>query len=97
MTGPTVDIKDRSPNEDLVSFLERMLDLAKSGELRSALVVTCYDDCSVNHSWRMDKRNSARMMLAQLIISQHELITALGLSDDASILAQKLRSLTHGT
>ena len=95
MTGPTVDIKDRSPNEDLVSFLERMLDIAKSGELRSALVVSGYDDCSVQHSWRMDERNSARMMLAELLISQHELITAIGLYHDDSILADKLRELTQ--
>ena len=84
------EIKDMSPNQDVVAILERMLDRAKSGELRSALVVQGYSDDTVCHSWALDWRNSPRRMLAELVMTQHDFVVNLEMKERDSVLSMAL-------
>ena len=84
------DIKDSAPNSGTVRILKNMLEQAEKGELRSVLIIQALDDDSVNHSWSIDKRNSWRRILAELMICQHDAITTLGLIEGDSTLAEAL-------
>ena len=87
------EIKDNSPNQDVVAMLERLLDKAKSGELRSALVVQGYSDDTVCHSWSLDWRNSPRRMLAELVMTQHDFVVNLEMKERDSVLSMALDDL----
>ena len=84
-------IKDTSPNPSLIHHLEIMLDYAKKGTLRSLIGVASWDDNSVSHSYYYDKRCYRRMMLAELMMTQQDLATQIGLEEEDSILAKELR------
>lgn len=81
------DIKDRTPNQQTISILENALAQAKSGELRSILIVKAWDDDSVNHSWSMDIRSSRRMMLSEVAIAQTNLAVKISVDDGDTALA----------
>lgn len=84
------EITDRTPNPETVSMLERMLEMAKSGELRTVIVIRGFDTDGVSHCWSKDHRNSDRRLLSELAITQHEFITSIGLREGDSILAEEL-------
>jgi hypothetical protein len=85
-----VDIKDMSPNEALVNYLEELLRYAKSGELRSAIVVASWADNRVNHGWEIDSRTRRRSLLGEVAYTQYELMTQIGLVEGDSVLAKSL-------
>jgi len=85
------DIKDRSPNQALIDLLEKQLELAKSGELRSAIIVNGFNDDSVEHVWAIDRRSSWRMLLSELVILQHSFTVNIELRDGDSVLAMALQ------
>ena len=89
MTGLS-DIKDRSPNPDLIKRFEHLLEQAKSGEIRSAVYVVSFDDQEMAHGWAIDKRCSKRKVLSELLITQHEWITNIGLMEGDSCLSHAL-------
>lgn len=82
-----VDIKDRTPNADLVEILERGVELAKQGELRSALVVYAWDDGRVSHGWACDERTPRRLMLAELVLAQTDFATKILIEDGGNVLS----------
>ena len=81
-----VDIKDMTPNQDLVEALEVALKQAKSGELRSMLYAKQWSNQAVSHGWNRDHRGSYRMMLAELVMLQHEIVVNLQMHEQESIL-----------
>lgn len=87
---PLVDIKDRTPNQDTVRLLEKALEQAKSGELRSILLVKCWDDNSTTHDWSMDERSWRRMVLAEVVIAQTNLAAKISVDDGDTALAMLL-------
>jgi len=88
------NIKDSSPNEAAVALIEKVLASLKSGESRSVLTVIGWDDDSVSHCWALDKRNTCRRMLAELVMVQHEFVVHLGLSEGDSVLSKRLEDLS---
>ncbi len=86
-----VDIKDRTPNPDLIGILEEGLAKAKAGELRSALLIYGWDDGSVSHGWALDPRSGRRMLLSEIVLAQADLVMNIGLEEEDSRLARVLR------
>lgn len=82
-----VDIKDRTPNEATIRILERALESAKKGELRSVLLVKGFDDSCVDHEWSLDERSWRRMMLAEIVLAQTNLATKISVDDGDTALA----------
>ena len=84
------DIKDRSPNKDTIAQLESMLADARSGELRTIIALTGWDDDSWTHTWSMDYRNTRLRMIGALTMLGHEISTNQSLSDGDSVLSMAL-------
>lgn len=65
-----IDITDREPNQELIQSLESLLDYARSGQLRSCLFVTGWDDDCFSHNWAKDDRNSWKRMVGEIALAQ---------------------------
>lgn len=59
-------------NDDLVEELERLLEQAKSGEVRSALIVYHTNELDVlaSTSWRAESLTDKMMLLGAVVIAQ---------------------------
>lgn len=86
--GDLKDIKDRTPNQDTIEHLEKLLEQAKTGELRTIIDVAAYDDDSVSHGWSIDSRNSRRRLIAEVVMLQNDIVTNQALDDIDSVLAR---------
>lgn len=84
-----IDIKDRSPNPELIRQLESLLEQAKEGSIRTIITVCGWDDDSVTHGWAVDNRNTHRRLIAELTMLQHEFIVNQMLSESNSILSRQ--------
>ena len=80
------NIKDMTPNQDLIDQLEIMLEQARRGEIRSLLTIKGWNDDCVTHGWSIDKRNSARRMLAEMVLLQHNYVDKIGFDERDSVL-----------
>lgn len=80
------DIKDRSPNPDLIAMLEDRLERAKAGDIRSAVIVTSADDNATGHGWVMDARTWQQPILAQMLYAQNEIMLRMSLVSENGIL-----------
>lgn len=83
-------IKDMTPNEAMIKELEKLLDHAKNGHVRSVFAVCGWADDSVSNMWSIDNRNSDRRILAEIVIAQHDFVVNIGLKEGDSVLAQNL-------
>lgn len=81
-----IDIKDMTPNLDLVAQLERALEQAKSGELRSMLWAKQWDNRSTANGWACDWRSSDKMLLSELVLLQHDIVVRIGMHEKTSAL-----------
>ena len=81
------DIKDKTPNQATIDMLAKMLDDAKSGELRTVVVLTGFDDDSWGHAWSIDERNRRRRMIGEMTLLHHDLVVNQSLADGDSVLA----------
>ena len=84
------DIKDKTPNQATIDQLEKALAQAKSGELRSVLIVKGWDDDCVSHTWSIDARSNCRMLLSDVVMIQHDLTVKLAIDEGDSVLAGAL-------
>jgi hypothetical protein len=82
------DIKDRTPNQALIENLEKLLEDAKSGELRSVIWISGWDEDAVTHGWAVDWRNSPRRMLSELVMLQHDYIVNIGFKEGDTVLSK---------
>lgn len=85
------DIKDRSPNPDLIAMLERNLAVAKAGDLRSVVMVLGWGDDTVSNGWSVDPRSNRRMMLAEMAMCQADFIVKISVEDGHTVLSHELR------
>ena len=83
-----VDIKDKAPNKALIEQLEQHLKDAKSGEIRTMLSITGWDDDSWSHSWAIDDRNSKRRLLGELSMLCFDIHTNTAFADEDSVLSR---------
>lgn len=81
------DIKDTAPNQATIEQLEKALAQAKSGELRSVLIVKGWNDDTVCHTWSLDERSNRRMILSDVVMAQHNLAVKLAVDEGDSVLA----------
>ena len=88
--GELKDIKDKAPNEHLISSIENLLKRAKSGEVRSLFYVAGWDDDGVSHGWQLDHRTRRRPMLSEMVMAQHDFVINIELTERDSILAINL-------
>ena len=82
------DIKDKSCNASLIKQLEELLESARKGDIRSMIHIVGWDDDSVTHGWVLDRRNTKRRMLAEVVLLQHDYVVNLGFSEGDSVLSQ---------
>lgn len=82
------DIKDRSPNQDLIDQLESMLGKAKEGKIRTMIAVYGWDDDFWTHGWAIDNRTTRRRMLGEMSMVNYELLTNTALEDGNTILSK---------
>lgn len=88
--GKLKNIKDTTPNPRLIANIEKLLEHAKSGKLRSMMSVLSWEGNSVSHSYYLDPNTYRRLMLAELVMAQHDMATMIGVDDGDSVLAQEL-------
>lgn len=62
------DIKDATPNLELIERLKEMLSQAESGELRSIFYVVGYDTDYTGASWMMDNRTSRNRFIGAITL-----------------------------
>ncbi len=84
------DIKDRRPNQQLIDYLESLLESAKKGEIRTHVGVSLWADDTCTHGWEVDRRNSMRKLLGEMSILHFDLLTAVAIHDGDTILAKNL-------
>ena len=93
-TKPVVaDIKDMTPNPDLIEVLEALLEEAKSGELRSLLMLKGYDDNTYGHAWAWDRRNNPRAAVGELGILQFEWMCQVASRDETLKLGEMKKDI----
>lgn len=88
--GDLTDIKDRAPNDTLISHLEQLLGYAKKGELRSLYHVSAWDDDNVNHGFVLDRRSWVKPIIAELAMLSHDAINDEALRRGNSVLSREL-------
>jgi len=81
-----VDIKDNTPNVELIEQLERMLEKAKSGEVRAWVSVFEWSDASVSHGWVFEAYSKKRTMVGAMAECQFAVLTQLQLGQNDSPL-----------
>ena len=81
-----VDIKDNTPNAELVEQLEGMLEKAKVGEVRSWVSVFEWNDGSVTHGWAFGEFAARRTMVGSLAECQFAVVSEMQLNADDSPL-----------
>lgn len=84
------DIKDKTPNPNVIRQIEKMLEDAKAGNIRSLVTIAGWDDDSWTHAWALDRRNTRLRMIGQIATLQHEALTNEALFDKDSVLSQAL-------
>lgn len=90
MTAEVKEIKDRTPNQDLIKHLEKMLEQARSGVLRAHFTICGWDDDAVTHCWVIDERTTRRRFLGGVVLAQNDLVNDISLGDEDSILYRAL-------
>lgn len=90
MTAEIYEVKDQEPNQELIGHLEKMLEQARAGVLRSHFTVCGWNDDCVSHCWVIDSRNSRIRMLGETVLAQHNLATDINLGDADSTLYRAL-------
>lgn len=84
--GVVKDIKDKTPNQDLISILEEKLADAKKGDLRTAIFICGWDDDAYTHGWVLDNRNTCRRMLGELSMLQYDMLTNIAFEDGDTVI-----------
>jgi hypothetical protein len=84
------NIKDMTPNQETIRMLEAALEQARSGELRSVVIVKGWGRGGVCHCWSLDKRNYWRLLLAEIVMMQHDFTVNIELRDGDSVLSGAL-------
>ena len=82
------DVKDRAPNPTPISMLEKRLERAKAGEVRSAVIAPSAADNATGHGWALDGRTWQQPVLAQMMIAQNEMMLLVSATETGGILRQ---------
>jgi len=90
MNDNVKNVKDLTPNPELIKQLESMLRDAKSGELRSIVSVCAWDDDTTSNAWIHDKRNTYRRILGELSMLQHDFVVSIAIGENRSVLSKAL-------
>jgi len=91
MTAQLHDIKDKIPNPATVAALERLLEQARQGEVRTIAYILGYDDDAFTHGWVIDARSSPRRLLGQSALLNFDLLTDVAIRDGDTRFAGAVR------
>jgi hypothetical protein len=94
MTAMLKNIKEDVPNAELVEILERYLAEAKSGKLRTMVLLRGYDGGRFSYSWFIDKSCSRYALVGATTMMNQDMITMNGLYFGDSELAEALAEIT---
>ncbi len=83
MSDP-VDIKDMSPNPEVVKQCKELLEFAEKGELRTLFYVAGWEQDGVSTGWERDERTTANRFLGGMVRGVMDFITAINLVDTGS-------------
>lgn len=64
------DVKDRTPNQELIDVLEDVLECAKSGKFVSMAYSIVRDDNTTGSGWCCDRRRNDEGLLAAVTLLQ---------------------------
>lgn len=78
----------QQPNRDLIAQLERLLEHARSGELRSMIYIAAWDKNATSHGWTVDPNQTAVLLLGEAAIAQAEVLLNIQLRRDDSIVQE---------
>jgi hypothetical protein len=79
------DIKDRTPNHDTIRILERLLEDAKGGRLRTVIVIEGDDEDGWGTCFSLDQRNTARRMIGEVTLMYHQIVQRQLLVEDSPL------------
>lgn len=79
------DIKDRTPNPDTIRLLERILQDAKDGLLRTVIVVEGDSEDAWATTFSLDRRNTARRMIGEVTLMYHQIVQRQLLVEDSPL------------
>ncbi len=82
------EVKDRSLNQKTVDSLEKLLKRAKSGELRTIITISGWDDDHWSSSWSLDTRSDRKRMLGEISMLQFEMQTNAALENPRTVLSK---------
>ena len=82
------NIKDMTPNQDTVSMLEKLLDEAKRGEIRTIVYFLGSESDEFYHGWSLDPRNSRRRLIGEVTLLLHDLVNNTHLEEGDAVLAK---------
>ena len=83
-------IPPAAPNQPTIELLERLLELAKEGSLRSFVGILGHSDGAHGHCWEIDPHLGSRRLLGEMQVAQHNMVTDLALEDPHSSLSKAL-------
>ena len=87
------EIQDKTPNKSTIRALERLLEEAKSGELRSIYYLCGWENDGVSHGWVRDRRNSRMRILGGMRMLDFEMATNEAMDDPDSVLRSNIETM----
>lgn len=88
MSVDLADIKDRSPNTDLIEALSGLLVRAKSGEIRGVAWVYANANDETRDCWVIDERNSYKKVIGEVAVMQTDMAVAVLANSEGSYLTK---------
>lgn len=87
------DVKTKPVNDALVELLQDKLEEAKSGQLRSMLFVTEFDDGNTNHGWSTPHYSRFESLLGQLVLLQSDYANNVNVRDACTVIGDLEREV----
>lgn len=94
MNKPT-NIKETTPNSALIEQLEKTLEQARSGDLRSMVFVKGWNDDRSYHEWIIDERSSNTKMLGAVQLALTGLSIKVSMHDSDSAFVRAVKEITE--
>ncbi len=87
------DIKDMTPTPETIAMLERLLEEAKSGQLRTVVAICGYASDEWTNNWSIDPRNTRRRLVGQFSLMHFYLLTNTAAANRHSELSKVLTEM----
>lgn len=82
------DIKDMTPNKHTIKALEKLLEEAKRGEIRTVVYFIGCEADQWYHGWSLDDRNGRRRLIGEMTLALHDMINNVHLDEGDTVLSR---------